>query len=85
MELKEYTVVGRINGWRAVRIKASSASIAMKMARKLPAEKWLVGNIHISNDLTAKRSHKETSVVKEKLKNIVIEKLLNSNGASSDL
>jgi hypothetical protein len=84
MENKEYTVVGRIVGWRAVRIKANSASEATKLARKLSAEEWIVGEIHISNDLTAHRTRKECNAVKEKIKNIVIEKMLNKTGESSE-
>jgi len=74
---KEYTVTARISGWRAVRIKAETATEAMKLARKLPAEKWVIGNIHISNDLKARQSHKMLSHVNEVIKNRFIEKMLN--------
>lgn len=79
MENKEYTVTGRIHGWRAVLIKANSASEAIKLARKLSATEWIIGDLYISNDLSARQSHKAHEIVKEKLKRIVIEKLLDKD------
>jgi len=69
MGKKEYVVQGRFWAKRVCIVEAASSSEAMKLARKLQAKEWMVAEIRVSSDLTARQRVKASSPLKERLKN----------------